>query len=265
MKRVILAAMIEAYPEHLLRPGDEVWCCNAAFRHQKGVTRVYTMDDLKYFPSGYADELALLPEHVRVFGTRHWPEIPRSEPYPIHEVLERFHGHRYFVCTMAYMVAHAIYERFDEIVLAGCYWAADSAEYMQHKPCMDFWLGFAAGQGVNIDVWGPCSLCRPYIWEPPLYGYQTNRSREYIHRGLAAGFVFASNVPCQPQVHVNVDDPDFAMKYGRPVGEPEMLPGEVDRRREIIADHQAEIQRLEQEIRLGTITEAAGENCPATH
>jgi len=250
MKRVIMAAMIEPYPENLIKPGDEVWCCNAAFRHQKGVTRVYTMDDLQYFPDGYAEEIALLPSHVKVYSTRHWPEIPRSEPYPIHEVLARFNGHRYFVCTMAYMLAHAIFERFDEIVLSGCYWAADSAEYMMHKSCMDFWAGWAGGSGVNIDIYGPCSLCRPFVWEPPLYGYQTNRSREVIQRGLAAGYIFASNIPCQPVVHVNVDDPDFAGKYGRPETPERVSAGELDRLGELLDSLDTERTRVEQQIRI---------------
>lgn len=249
MKRVILGAMIEAYPESMLRPDDEVWCCNAAFRHQKGVTRVYSMDDIKYFPPGYADELAMLPEHIRVIGTRHWPEIPRSEAYPILNVIRHFRGHENFVCTMAYMLAHAIYEGFDEIVLAGCYWSADSAEYMHHKACMDFWCGVAFGSDIHLDIWGPCSLCRPFQWEPALYGYYTNATREIVHDGLAAGYRFAVSVPVQAVCHVDPRDPDFDAKYGRPAEPGRLIAGEIDARRQLIADHRAEITRLEQQIR----------------
>lgn len=204
-RRVILNAMIEAYPEHLIRPGDEVWCVNGAFRHQKKLTRVYFFDELKYFPEGFADELNLLPSGVRVISTKSHPEIMRSEPYPILEMIRYFNGIRNWVCTASYMVTQAIYERFDTIVLSGMYSERDSLEYLLHARCMDFWLGVAMGNGMKIDVHGGTSLCKPFSWEPPLYGYQTNGTREPIHHAMSAAYLFAATFPCNPITHVDVD------------------------------------------------------------
>jgi hypothetical protein len=204
MSRCIINAMIAPY-DGAIEPVDEVWCVNGAFRHQKGVTRIYAMDDLSYLPTGWADEVNLVKPSVRYITTRHFDEIPRSEAYPIVETIRYFNGIRFFVCTMAYAFAAAIREGFKTIVLSGGYWAHDSEEYVQHLACMDFWAGMAIGSGVKLEIHGPCMLCKPYQWEPSLYGYETNTTRHIIHAAMAAAYKFAAAFPYQPQVHVDVD------------------------------------------------------------
>ena len=203
-KRVVINAMIAPYDGPHVE-GTEYWCVNGAFRHQKHVDRVYAMDDLVQLPTGWADEINLLPDRIRYITIRKFDEIPRSEPYPIRSVLRYFHNNRFFACTMAYMLAHAIYEKFDHIVISGAYWTHDSEEYASHVSCCNFWAGMAIGHGVNLETYGPCMLCRPHAWEPALYGYETNGTRHVIHAGLAAAHKWASLFPYQPQKNVDVD------------------------------------------------------------
>lgn len=209
-KRVILNAMIEPLQPDLLREGDEVWTVSGAFRHQHGVTRVFVPDELSYFPEGFADELNLLPHDVRVLMTRHREEVPRSEPYPIHEVIDYFHGLRFFTSTASLMLALAIYEGFDEVIISGMYWRVDSEEYMEALGCMNFWLGVAMGKGIKVGIHGPCSLVRPHPWQPDLYGYVTNETRETVTAGMKATYIWASMFPYKFIKHVDIDSPDFA-------------------------------------------------------
>ena len=192
-------------PYQNLVESDEVWCVNAAFRHQPKVSRVYAMDHLKYFPEGWSDEVNLLPESVRYITIKHFDEIPRSEPYPIHDILTYFNGHRFFSCTMAYMMAQAIREKVKKVTIAGAYWKEDSEEYFAHLPSMNFWIGVAMGSGMEVSLSGPCSLVKPYVWEPPLYGYMTNHNRQVVHSAIAAAYRFACDFPFKPEVHVDVD------------------------------------------------------------
>jgi len=204
-KRVILSGMITPYQKDMLRPGDQVWACNGAFRDQYALTRVYSMDDPTYFPVGYVEELSLLPKHVRVICTEKHDCIPNSEAYPIHEILDYFHNHRFFNSTFAYMLAAAIYEGFDEIVMNGCYWKHDSWEYMSAMWSMNFWCGVAVGKGIKLGIHGPCMLCQSPPWEPDLYGYVTNEHRHVLQHAMAVTFRWAGDFPAKPVIHHDID------------------------------------------------------------
>lgn len=202
MKSVCLNAMIAPGPDE---PGLEEWAVNGAFRHSKRVTRVYAMDDLSYFPTGWADEINLLPERVRYIAPQHFAEIPRSEQYPIVQIIKHFNGIRFWTSTLAYMLSAAIYEGYGRIVLSGAHWPHDSEEYMSHLPAMNFWTGVAMGKGIKVEIHGPCCIAKPYVWEPECYGFETNGTREVIHVALAAAYKFAAKFPYQPKVHVDVE------------------------------------------------------------
>lgn len=222
-RRVILDAMIDPYPAHLMREGDECWAVSGAFRHQLGVTRVFVMDDLDYFPDGFADELNLLPKNIRVVMTKHDERVMRSEAYPIHDVLRYFHDVRYFNSTLAYMIALAVYEGFDEIVVCGAHWPEDSEEYMSALNCLNFWLGVAMGKGCKIGIHGPCVLAKSHPWEPDLYGYVTNETRHVIVAAMAATYRWAASFPLKFITHVDIDaegdKPDAAAIDGDKIAE----------------------------------------------
>lgn len=173
MKTVVINAMCSPYNKPLPK-GAEVFGCNGAFRHQHNLTRLYFLDSVNLFPEGFADEINSLPDWVRVIGRRAWPEIPRCEAFPKDDLIRYFNGMTYYTSTCAWMLAQAIREGFEKIILSGLYHQLDSAEYMTAKPCMDFWCGVAMGKGVEVVVEPDCALMRPWRWESPLYGYERN-------------------------------------------------------------------------------------------
>ena len=94
----------------------------------------------------------------------------RSEPYPIVDVVNYFGGIRFYTSTFAYILAIAIYEKFERIILSGAHFQHDSEEYISHLPSINFWAGMAMGAGIKVEVHGPCMIARPYAWEPGFYG-----------------------------------------------------------------------------------------------
>ena len=189
-------------------PGLDEWAVNGAFRHSKRVSRIYAMDHISYFPAGWADEINMLPKHIRYISPQRFDVIPRSEPYPIHEVIKHFNVTvPFWTSTFAYIMTAAIYEGYERIVLSGAHWNHDSEEYLSHLPCVNFWTGVAMGRGIKVEVHGPCCIARPYVWEPGLYGYETNGTREIIHVALAAAYNFAAKFPFQLITHLDIDKP----------------------------------------------------------
>ena len=100
-----------------------------------------------------------------VYMQQFWPElIPLSTPYPIGEVLKFFaepnerkswtldlQTCRYLTNSITYQIVLAIVEGFKRIEV----WAVDMAvgtEYQAQRPSCEFWLGVAAGMGIEVYI-----------------------------------------------------------------------------------------------------------------
>jgi hypothetical protein len=173
MKTVVMVGCHSTFPGPKTQD-MEVWCINRAFLNQESCDRVYMMDDLENFWKNEhrkAEFLEMMNSASwRVILREHRDEIPRSERFPIEDLLTRL-PYPFFTCTLAYMVAQAIRERFEKIVMHRIYVLPQSTEYFEQLPCLDFWLGIAIGQGIKVDVSQDSDLLRTFPWQPRMYGY----------------------------------------------------------------------------------------------
>lgn len=65
---------------------------------------------------------------------------------------EKLLGHLYLTSTPAYMMAMAILEGARHIALYGCDMAVDDAEYFFQRPCLEAWIGYAKGEGIEVFI-----------------------------------------------------------------------------------------------------------------
>ena len=101
-------------------------------------------------------------------------EIPDSVEYPLARMNKRFFSKirrgdekvKYYTSTMPYMMALALDEGFERIEIYGMEMAGPD-EYVAQRPCGEFWLGMAAGMGVEIYLPPDNQLIKGY-----LYGYK---------------------------------------------------------------------------------------------
>ena len=104
-----------------------------------------------------------------------YAEIPKSEAFPIHEVVKEF-GIPYFSNTICYMIAYALLKGAEEIDIFGVN-QAGSHEYTEERGAVEAWLGIAIGRGVKVIVHGKDSQLFKYkgryggSGESMLYGY----------------------------------------------------------------------------------------------
>ena len=209
MRSVIIVGMyapFEADPG-----GAEIWACNAAFGRQSNATRIYHLDPL-YPGRGKEFVDAVNALGVPFVCQRYEPDIPKSEPYPLLDVLRFFYGEgtreallrrAYFTSTIAYMLADAIRQGFDRIVLHRLLVAIGSDEYMLQKPCLDFWCGQAMGRGIQLSISDDSSLCKPFPWESGLYGFEENPNFAMVNNTITSAFRVAYMVPVAKQPCVN--------------------------------------------------------------
>mgnify|MGYP005821105333 FL=1 len=214
-KKVVLVGMINPYEGDDV--GDiEIWCINRSFMQQPGVTRVYFFDNLHQFGDEFIDALNALPENVRVISRRPWPEVPRSEGFPLKATLGAFNTNiRYFQCTAAYMLAHSLAEKIPHVVLCGMYHLHDSLEYFQHKACMEFWLGVAMGMGHQVDIMGDTQLTKPFPWSPPFYAYEYQQFEGLANQVLAAAYRACLSFPMRFMTPEEADSPEMRDHFKR--------------------------------------------------
>ena len=92
-------------------------------------------------------------------------EIPSAVPYPKDEILEYFGG--YFTNSISWMIAHAILQGYAQIGVYGVDMATDS-EYGSQRPSCEYFLGWAKGAGIDIQLPKTSDL----LATPWLYGVE---------------------------------------------------------------------------------------------
>ena len=91
-------------------------------------------------------------------------DVPMSVKFPFDEIMEKYPNiEKYFTSSVAYALALAVYQGYKKMEVYGVEMATQS-EYGHQRVGVAYWLGFAAGQGVDVDFKGS-------ILTAPLYGY----------------------------------------------------------------------------------------------
>lgn len=79
------------------------------------------------------------------------PEVPNSVRFPIEAVREQF-PHQYFTNSIGYMIALAILEGdISRLDIYGVDMSTEE-EYREQRPGVEYWIGFAAGYGMDVRV-----------------------------------------------------------------------------------------------------------------
>jgi hypothetical protein len=91
--------------------------------------------------------------------------IPNAVPFPRDAVVAHFG--RYFTNTVSWMIAYAILAKFQKVGVYGVDMAQDS-EYAHQRPSCEFFLGWAAGAGIEVEIPKSSDLLKA----PYLYGYE---------------------------------------------------------------------------------------------
>ncbi len=99
----------------------------------------------------YVERLANCP--IPIVMHQHFPDIEQSTPFPFHDMPSCF----YYNSSFAYMLATAIKERPDKIVICGCE-LGDEEEYSYQRPNAEYLIGYAEGHGIVVHVEQPTCI-----------------------------------------------------------------------------------------------------------
>lgn len=162
---------------------DEVWCINA-LGDVFACDRVFHMDDVRIQEiraaaapdSNIATMLAWLKTHPGpVITSRAHPDYPGLVEFPLQEFLTEIDGSAYFNSTAAYAIAYAIYLGVEHLAVFGNDFTYENSHHAEKgRACVEWWLGYAKGRGMQITVPHVSSLldaCNSPA--DRLYGYDT--------------------------------------------------------------------------------------------
>ncbi len=163
--RIVILTRGEGFTEYInLIPTHEIWACFSIVREIPfGIDLVFGIDPIEALVNKkdeVEDKVAMRKEVVKrvnrqgipIFLPKIYPNIPTSMKYPLKKIVNKF-GITYFSNTVCYMIAYAIYIGVKQIDLYGVN-MKPSEEYRHQKGGVEFWLGFAMGKGLKIEVHG---------------------------------------------------------------------------------------------------------------
>lgn len=131
-------------------PEWEIWICNDLHKIVSDKWhRLYDLHSLKEIRSNKEHDAFMRTTDKQVFVFDPQPEWPTATAFPKADINGLFG--KYFTNSISWMIAHAMLEGATDIGV----WGVDLAtgtEYAAQRPSCEYFLGFAAGRGINIYV-----------------------------------------------------------------------------------------------------------------
>ena len=126
----------------------------------------YTLEDgMRLFPDNWNWDLVdgLAKMGVDVITLHKIPNV-QSRIYPLKRIIKKF-GCAYFTDTICYMLAYAIDKGYEKIRLYGID-MADKEEYKWEKGGIEYWIGYARGLGIKVQIATGSNVCRTKTGRP---------------------------------------------------------------------------------------------------
>jgi hypothetical protein len=133
----------------------QIWVLGNRLQKFKGrrVTKVFEIhDDLSEHGDAlkYANWLAS-HQIPMIVGVGFPVKADHINVFPF-QAANELYGGEYLTSSSAYMMALAILEGATHIGVYGVDMAVDDHEYFWQRPCMESWIGFAKGRGIEVAI-----------------------------------------------------------------------------------------------------------------
>ena len=177
-------------------PDIEVWCSNEKRGFTKRLPRIletsewthwFNLHSRQHWQERYPATLDWYKAQdgsKPLYTQKFWADLPGCVKFPRQQIQETFaingKPNRYFTCSIAWLLAFAIFGKVDRMELWG-FALSDTKpgeRYVFERPCFFYWVQQARNRG--IDVWYqpaieviPFEPGDPTTYTGTLYGYST--------------------------------------------------------------------------------------------
>lgn len=167
---VICGNHSKAHLDPVFQTDNEIWVFNGKGATLPRYDAVFQMHLAEDWGGQWSRRWLRENNSVPVFMREVYPEIPMSVRYPFEDVFGmlgnvRHRGKplKYFTSSIAWAIALAVLHGRTHIRAIGI--EMNEWEYETQKDCFAFWIGFAAGRGLQLDI-----DCADNIFTKVLYG-----------------------------------------------------------------------------------------------
>lgn len=132
----------------------EVWALGNRLNRFKGkrVTGIFEIHDDIEKEGGLKYAEWLVSQNIPLVVGEKFPiKANHVNKFPFDQA-EKLIGHTYLTSSSAYMMAMAILDGATHIGVYGVDMAVDDHEYFWQRPCMDGWIHFARGRGIEVTI-----------------------------------------------------------------------------------------------------------------
>lgn len=178
----------------VMRSQGEIWCLNAirpAWLPAERITWCFNLHRYQHLRRDWRAGI-----YAEASWANHYPEVPfmvcdtwPKELLPRQEILPRaaleaiYPNGKYHSSSIDWMVAYALSLNAKQIGIHGVNFgpAEESGEPISARACLEYWLGYAQGKGVQVDVAQDCaSLFKQfhYVRSESSYGFDDVRMVE---------------------------------------------------------------------------------------
>ncbi len=125
----------------------ECWAASTVLSEVKDcskIHKVFAFDDYSFV----RESLTIASEnHIPIVSTQNYA----TEKYPLQDIIKELGGKPYFLPSISYTIAYAIYKGYKKLRLYGIDQAPEW-EHLINKPYVMFWLGVATGRGIEWEL-----------------------------------------------------------------------------------------------------------------
>ena len=159
----------------------EIWGLGDLWRHIPRWDRWFELHDTGAGKQRWQpDHVQFLQNCTNLYVAHPTPELPIAKLYPKDEVLAKFFP--YFNNSVSWMIALALHEGVTHLGLWGVDMAqsdpakGSNGEYEHQRPSCEFFVGWAAGMGIEVHVAAESDLLKT----TRLYGFETHTGEAYV-------------------------------------------------------------------------------------
>ncbi len=153
-------------------PDDtEIWGINDLILKKIDVDLVFNMHLLEEFTNVDMAGVDLANSiGIPTIMPKKYKQITNSIEFPLKKLMKEY-GTDYFMTGIAYMFAYAIYKGMTQIDCYGINMRGDDEKYKNARACVEYWIGYARGKGIEVNMKGRYCDCLK-IFDRKLYGYK---------------------------------------------------------------------------------------------
>ncbi len=138
---------------------------------------------------------------IPIIMTEEYKHLPTSIRFPLEEAMKDFDTD-YYMTGIAFMFAYAIYKGYKQIDCYGINMRGADEQYKNARACVEFWIGFAMGRGIKVNMFGKYCDCLK-TFDRRIYGFNDlqTRPQDINDRALFVTFAASLDRPLLDTVH----------------------------------------------------------------